>query len=75
MSPIALLAAAQLPDLERDWEHNAAVTELELSIRREADAGDDDGAMDVVLDECREFADTHGIAARELLRAAEGRIR
>jgi hypothetical protein len=75
VSPIALLAAASLPDLERDWLHNANVTELELAIRREAAGGEDDGAIDAVLDECREYAATHGIAARELLRAAEGRIR
>jgi hypothetical protein len=75
VTPIALLAAASLPDLERDWIHNANVTELELAIRREAAAGEDDGAIDAVLDECREYANRRDLAARVLLRAAEGRIR
>jgi hypothetical protein len=75
VSPIALLAAASLPDLERDWIHNACVTELELAIRREAAGGEDDGAIDAVLDECWEYANRRDLAARELLRAAEGRIR
>jgi hypothetical protein len=78
MTPISILADAHLPtpDAQGEQLFQLEAIELVVCIRDEAKKGDDYAkALEIVLEECWEYANRRDLAARNLLRAAEAFIR